>query len=178
MNNQAILWSMLILPWLTLFFMRKEDFKRFFTVALLAAISALVIADIGTTLHAWAGKENIFPLGSTSPITLGLFLIVTLWLFKFTYGRLWLFIPAELVLNLGFAFILEPWLIARGIHENILANNFNHFLNSTAQGILLYIYQMWQEDALVPALKKLFSAKIQPATTKPIFEDEDNKDDR
>jgi len=37
---------------------------------------------------------------------------------------------------------------------------------------------MWQEDTLVPAIKKLFSPKLQPAATKPIFEDEDNTDSR
>jgi hypothetical protein len=39
--------------------------------------------------------------------------------------------------------------------------------------VLLFGYQLWQEDALVPAVKKLFSAKLQPAAAKPAFEDEE-----
>jgi len=29
MSNQLILWGMLTAPWLTLFFMKKEDIKRY-----------------------------------------------------------------------------------------------------------------------------------------------------
>ncbi len=34
MSNQILLWSVLILPWLTLFFMKKEDIKRLMPASL------------------------------------------------------------------------------------------------------------------------------------------------
>jgi hypothetical protein len=72
-----------------------------------------------------------------------------------------------------FTFILLPWLNTRGIIDVYSTKTFNFFL-ATITELILYVYQMWQEDALVPAVKKLFSAKIQPATTKPLIRDEDN----
>ncbi|WP_269083310.1 hypothetical protein [Ornithinibacillus contaminans] len=38
MLNQVILWGILIAPWLTLFFMKKDAIKRYMPVAIFASI--------------------------------------------------------------------------------------------------------------------------------------------
>ncbi|MFX4261834.1 hypothetical protein ACOBQJ_06505 [Pelotomaculum propionicicum] len=95
-----------------------------------------------------------------------------MWIFKFTYGRFWIYIITELVRNISYVVILLPWIASRGI----IAFNapLVSYLVAMGQGLILYIYQMWQEDALVPAMKKLFSARSQPAAAKPVFDDEDD----
>lgn len=178
MNNQAILWLILILPWLTLFFLKKEDIKRFMPVALFAAIASMIITDVAGTLKLWVIRETIFPLRYTDVLMISIIPVSAIWLYRLTYGRLWQYIAADAVLNLVFAFIFLPWYNTRGIIDVYSTKTFNFFL-ATITGLTLYVYQMWQEDALVPAVKKLFSAKIQPATTKPIFKNDDKeKNDR
>jgi hypothetical protein len=167
---------MLLLPWLTLFLMKKEDVKRFMPVGIFASITSMIIFEVGGTLNLWAAKETVFPLSHTAPYHLGLVPVVTLWLFKFTFTKFWRYIYVDLIYNIGFVFIMGPWLSARGIRENIGATSLSMFLIVTAHGVLLYIYQMWQEDLLVPAVSKLFSSKLQPAANKPhLNEDDDNE---
>lgn len=178
MNNQVILWAMILLPWLTLFFMKKEDIKRYMPVALFSIITSMIIVEVGGTFKLWTLRETISPLRHTFAYHLGLAPVVTIWLFKFTYRKFWRYIVVDAIYNLGFAFIFTPWLAARGIRENIQATSLSLFIIVTMHGILLYVYQLWQEDALVPAVKKLFSTKLQ-AATKPLLKDEDdNKDNR
>lgn len=185
MSNQTLLGLVLILPWLTLFFMRKDEIKRFMPVALFTIITANIITEVGETFNLWVVKETIFPLSHTLTYELSLVPVLTMWLFKFTYGRFWRFIFADAIINIGFIYILMSFISARGIYEefpsqplgltNFLTVAIHGPLLPTIHGALLYVYQMWQEDALVPAMKKLFSPQLQTAATKPIYKDEDDK---
>lgn len=143
MSNQFLLWSMLLLPWFTLFFMRKEDIKRFMSVALFTVVTSLIISDMFQTLNIFAVRETIFPLSRISALDLGLIPVVTIWLFKFTYGRFWWYVLADAVMNLGFALLFFPWLNTQGIQADILATKSSRFLITTIHGLLLYTYQMW-----------------------------------
>lgn len=178
MNNQLILWSMMLLPWLTLFLMKRDDLKRFMPVGLLGAITSMIAAEAGISLKLWAIRETIFPLSLILPHRLGLAPVVTIWLFKFAYGKFWRYIAVDAILNLVYTFIFAPWLATRGIWANINGTYLSIYLIVTIDGLLLYIYQMWHENALVPAVKKPFSRKLQPAVSKPTFEDENNKNNR
>ncbi|NQS76740.1 MAG: hypothetical protein HQP61_09945 [Peptococcaceae bacterium] len=109
---------------------------------------------------------------------LGLAPVLTMWLFRFTYERFWRFIAVDAILNLGFVLIFAPWLAARGIRENINATSTSLFLTLTVHGVVLYIYQMWQENALAPAVKNIFSGKIQPTASKSLFRNKRNRNNR
>lgn len=175
MNNQVILWSMLVLSWLTLLFVKKEDIKRFIPVALFAMFTSMIVDDAAGTLNLWVIRESIFPLSNTDILIISFIPVSTVWLFKYTYGKVWRFIAADAVLNLVYIFIVLPWYGSRGIIENILATNLISFSIATIHGLLLYVYQMWQEGALVPTVKKHFLTRIQPEATKPIFKDNDDR---
>ncbi|MFX4261837.1 hypothetical protein ACOBQJ_06520 [Pelotomaculum propionicicum] len=155
--------------------MKKDEIKRFMPVALFTSITSMIIVEVGATFKLWALHETVSPLSHTFTYHLGLAPVATLWLYKFTFEKFWRYVAVEVLYNLGFVLIFIPWLALRGIRENIGATSLTLFLIVTVHGLLLYVYQMWQEDALVPAVKKLFSPKFQPAAAKPSFKDEDDK---
>ncbi len=74
-----------------------------------------------------------------------------------------------------FILLVQPWLSHQGIWVRINVTNFLAYLPAIVQFLLIYLYQMWQEDALVPAIKEYFSPKLQPAATKPHFKINDQK---
>jgi hypothetical protein len=61
MSNSIIMWSMFFIPWSSLFFMKKEEVKRWMPVTMFAVVLTTIIHDIGTTLGFWATRESIFP---------------------------------------------------------------------------------------------------------------------
>ena len=153
MNNQIILYSLLIFPWLTLFFMKKEDVKRYMPVALLSSLLSMLIFQSGETLKLWVTKETIYPLRAL-PHVISLNPVAVMWIFKFTYRRFILFLAVELVMNLGFAyFFLNYFLQIRGIIQLLSATPLHVFLITTIHGFLLYAYFMWQESIYAQSYK-------------------------
>ncbi len=175
MSNQIILWSMIILPVLTLFFMKKKDIKRYTPVGLLTAVTGSIIVESGTTLQFWAVKETLFPLNQIPPYIYMTIPIFTMWIFKFTYGRIWLYVATNAVLDIGFAYAILPWLVHIGIFQ-FLSSSLLVYLINIAHEFVLYGYQMWQDDIFALSEKPAVSSMIQPAIAKPLYETEGNKD--
>jgi len=146
MNNQAILWSSLIAPWLTLFLMKKEDVKRFMPLALFTLTIIVIVIQMGITTGLWVIRETTFPLVSIPTYVYGVYPVGAMWIFIFTYGRFWKYLITELVVNSLLVIFGLPWLDNRGIlifHTPLIT-----FFIVTGVGMLLYIYQMWQEDPI------------------------------
>jgi len=96
---------MLILPWFTLFFMKRGEIKRYMPVALFAIVLTTIIHDIGITLGFWVVQEAAFPFNEMMPYFYGLIPVLTIWIFKFTNGRFWVYMVTNAILDLGFYFL-------------------------------------------------------------------------
>jgi hypothetical protein len=151
MSNQVILWGLFIVPWLTLFLMKKEDIKRFLPVSILATLVALVVNEIGLSYNWWGLKENTFPLQHFYPHYIGLFPVTTMWIFRLAYKKFWLYFATEIFANAGFSFLFVGYLLpSRDIsYVNGMAGASIIFFLSTSVGLVLYAYQGWQEGTFV-----------------------------
>lgn len=148
MSNQLLQWGgFFAIPWLTLLFMKKKDIKRYMPLALMAIVTSFIIYELGITFKWWIVTEMAYPL-QAMPFHLGLFPVLTMWVFKFTFRKLWLYLIVELVLNTGFDFLfLGYFLPVRGILHFETMTRLEAVGVTTAHGIILYIYQIWQEGA-------------------------------
>lgn len=156
MSNQILSWVIIILPWLTLFFMKKESIKRYMPIALLSIIYSMIAVQVGDSLKWWVVKEMPYPLRSL-PNIFGLNPVMTMWIFYFTYGRFWLYMTTEIVANLVFSYLyLGYFLSIRNIFQFTGGSPFRVVLMTTTAGILLYCYQKWQEGIFVRSYKDRF----------------------
>jgi hypothetical protein len=173
MSNQFILWGSIILPWLTVFFLKKEDVKRYLPVALFGALITTVITEIALALNWWINKDVIFPFYHLTPFSFGGFLVGIIWIFKYTYRRFFLY----MLVNAAFNFILTgpfvDWLESRGIIEFVNIAGYQLLLINLANAAVLYGYQLWQEEVLVPAARVAVSPRLQPSAAKPLPPDRD-----
>ena len=178
MSNQALLWSILILPWLTLFFMPKENIKRWMPVALFSALTSVLAVELGVNLGWFIYGEVAYPLRTSSYIIFGLNIVTTMWLFYFLYGQFWRYIIIDTVLNFGFIYLFHVYFLgSRGLFHEVGLTPLQNALIVNFDGVLAYGYQMWQEAIFVRSEIKStsFSSKLQPATAKLLPEDQDNK---
>jgi hypothetical protein len=180
MSNQVILWSMLILPWLTFLFLKKEDIKYYMPVGIFAGFTSAIISEIGITLGFWVNQETIYPLSQIMPFDIGLNVVLTILVFKFTYRRFWIYLVVNTILDIGFSFFLfNQFLSSKGILYLVGISPFQLLLINLTHALLLYGYQLWQEDALLLSEKSFsFSTTLHPAATKPLSEDHENKTDK
>jgi hypothetical protein len=143
MSNQAILWGTLILPWFSLFFMPKDDIKRYIAAGLLSTILCIIVIETGIRYAWWAIRETTFPFAVIPTYAYGFFPVLPMWLLKYTYGRFWLYISVDTVLNIVFAFVVLPWFSRRGIvafDAGLIV-----FIFESVIAIILYGFQIWQE---------------------------------
>ncbi|MBP2660570.1 MAG: hypothetical protein H6Q69_3602 [Firmicutes bacterium] len=172
MSNQMILWSLIIVPWLTLFFMKKEDIKRFTPVGLFSALTSIIVVEVGQTIGLFTYGETSYPLLSPSYI-FGLNPVTTMWLFRFIYGRFWRYLVIDTVLNFGFIYSFHvSFLGSRGIFYEVGITPWQNALIATIHGIFVYVYHAWQEGAFVRSEQTNSNTNIQPVLAKPITQDE------
>ena len=149
MRNQILHWAMFVAPWLTLFFMKKDEIRRYMPVALFSIVTSIVIYEMGITFRWWVIGETAYPL-QLMPFHIGLFPVLTMWVFRFTFRKFRMFLLVELVLNIGFDFgFLGYFLPARGILSFETMSRPVAVCVTMAHGLLLYAYQLWQDGIFV-----------------------------
>jgi hypothetical protein len=147
--------------------MNRRDIKRFMPVALFTAITGVLIFDVAASMNWWSITKTVFPFSFVSPHLIGFAPVVTLWLFKFTYRKWWYFLTIDAILNLGHTYIFIPYLVTRGIMLSNIPFWYG-FVLATINGILLYGYQIWQEDELEEVIHEIFSSKLQTVASNPL----------
>ena len=179
MSNQVILWSLMILPWFTLYFMPKDARKRFMPVALLSIVICILFVEMGQTLGWFVWEEAAYPFKAPSYI-FGANTVATMWLFYFLYGRFWRYFAVDTILNFGFIYLFHVYYLGnRGIFHEVSLNPLLNVVYANIISILLYGYQMWQEGVFERAETKSTSpsfANLQPAATKPLTESHKDND--
>jgi hypothetical protein len=167
MSNQVLLWGTFIIPWLTLFFMSREDIKRFLPAGFLVTIMCIIFTETGISNGWWTIRETTYPLAFIPTYTYGAFPVMAMWIMKITFGRFWVFLVTEAILNAVLAFVIYPWIASRGI-KDFHAGLYITFLFASAMSLIVYGYLLWQEGLL---------ARTAPAAAKPMSEGQDNKHD-
>ncbi|UJF33925.1 hypothetical protein [Paenibacillus hexagrammi] len=157
MYAKVLMWGMLLIPWISLFFLKPASIRRFMPVSILGALLVTIVFEIAHAFRWWTifDKATIVPWGyiTNTAYTYGFFLIGTLWIFKLTYHRFWLFIVTDLVINGGFQFVVDPLFVRAGFYRLDNIRHWQIFLLMTGIGLMLYLYQMWQEGSISREVK-------------------------
>jgi hypothetical protein len=175
-SNQILMWSILVLPWSTLFFMKKEDIKRLMPVALFSALTSVIAVETAESLGWFIYGESTYPLRTASYIIFGLNPVATMWLFYFTYGRFWKYLAIDVVLNFGFIYIFHVYFLGGlGLFREVGITPFTNTLITIFDGTLLYAYQMWQEGIFAQSGRTETNRPpriLRPEAAKPLDHDE------
>ncbi|MDR3590460.1 MAG: hypothetical protein P4N41_12475 [Negativicutes bacterium] len=178
MSNQVILWGMLILPWLTLFFMPKEDIKRWMPAALFVMVTNTLIVETGVTWKVWETHENVYPLNEMISFVYGALPVGAMWILKYTYGRFWLYTAVQIMGGLVLILFVQPMLHRRGIFvwlDEKALGGIGAFATTVVHLISVYLYQMWQEGIFVRVKSTGFLPELQPAAAKPLSKEHDDE---
>ncbi len=168
MSNQMLLWAMLILPFLTFFFMGKKYIKRYIPAGLFAVLVSTIIGDVGGTFHFWVRHETAYPLHNLSPWNISLHMVVTMWVLKFTYRRYWVYLIVNAIFDLVYAFFfLNTFLPNKGIYNYVAITSFQVWLINLVTANLIYLFQVWREGG-----------KLRLAAAKPLPKNQDNGEDK
>jgi len=154
MLNKIILWVILIGPWLTLFFLKKEDVKRFMPAGIFASLLMILYNIYAKNQNHWVLNDLLFPWLKplfTSGV-LGAFPIITLWIFYFTYGKFWVYLLTNIILDFMFAIFPLDYVFQNilGIYKLINITSWERFILFVLESVIIYGYYKWQESIFKP----------------------------
>lgn len=143
--KQAILWSFLIIPWLSLIFLDRRSIRRYMPVALFVTVVNTLIYQAAHHYNWWR-EAGLFKWDyiANVPWVYSAYLVTTIWVFRFTYGRFWRYLIVNLVVDGAYIYGWYPIQTKLGMASGWLPP-FPTYMMMTAVAILIYGYQMWQE---------------------------------
>lgn len=150
MTPELIVRLIFLAPWFSLIFMKKEILKRYTPVATFSALLVTLHGELAYT-QKWLTQH----VGITKalitfvPFTFGLFLIGTIWIFALTFGRFWLYLIVNIVVDFLFAFGLHKVMVRQGIVGEVKHGSFEVFVAFVIMALLLYVYQLWVDGSLL-----------------------------
>ena len=147
MSNKLILWLMLIVPWLTLFFMKKEGIKRYISVTIFTTLLATIFFEMAYTYKWIEIMVAIVPWGHISNVSLvyGPFFITTLWVFYFTFGKFWRYLVTNIVIDVIGAFLITYIFELRKISQLVSLSELHLVLIMVAVALISYGFQIWYQ---------------------------------
>ncbi len=145
-----ISWALLVVPWLTLLFMKKEHIKRYMPVALLGSLLVTLWNEFAYSFNWWSFKTTLVPsLIVNISFVYGVFLVGTIWIFYFTYRKFWLFLLTNIVIDGFLAFPVNYMFEQVGLYRLVNYNSWNIWFTAAGLSVVLYVYQRWQEEVLI-----------------------------
>ncbi|GAA0448503.1 hypothetical protein GCM10008983_28180 [Lentibacillus halophilus] len=150
MFMQVLLWIVLILCWLSLFFIKKTAIKRYMPVTIFTALIITIIFEVAYTYGWWTIHKYITPWGYiTHPtIAYGYFPVATLWVFYLTSHKFWIYFLTNVVINVlwvlfGFDLIVKY----PGVATMKNLGYWQWFFITITISLIVYGYHRWQEGA-------------------------------
>ncbi|MBT2654194.1 hypothetical protein J7E81_02905 [Bacillus sp. ISL-18] len=137
-HSKSLLLLMVILSWSTVPLLGKGAFKRFLPAAILISIVSKVIHLFAQKRKWWKFVRLNSKISGDTAFVFGPFLVAALWILKFTYNKLFLYLITNTIGHILFDIWGLKFLKRSGIVSLVRINPFQHFLLLQFRALLLY----------------------------------------
>jgi len=144
--GQLLSWILLIAPWFILIPLDSKRVKHFSSVIFFTISLTTIYWQVGEVWNWWTVPNNVFFLKNIASFTYGLFPVVTILVFYFTYKNVWLFFGTNIILDAFLGFIISPLVFERfGLYKLNNISNLKISLLALSLVPLIFLYQKWYE---------------------------------
>ncbi|MBT2686677.1 hypothetical protein J7I93_00610 [Bacillus sp. ISL-47] len=148
--SRSILIIMMILPWLTMPFIKKSEFRRFLPAAILMSIITKLLNIVAYKRNWWQFYTSILPkVKAETAFIVGPYFLASFWVLKLAYGKFKKYMIMNGVLHILFAFPGIAFLKWAGIGTLARVNNIQLTGILLLRAVLLYSFQL-----MVDAVRK------------------------
>jgi len=143
---KALLPAMMVLSWLTIPLLGKKAIKRFLPASILMVIVVWLESRLAKKRKWWWYYVKIHPkLSGGFPLIWGPFLIGSIWILRFTYGKFKWYVLLNLVVDTVFTYKFVDILKDFGIASLVRLKNYQLSILFFVKSLLLYGFQMIRE---------------------------------
>lgn len=144
--SKLLLWLQLVLPWLSTPLLGKKSFKRFLPAAIFISLFVHYESKLAKKRKWWWYYERIHPkVPGGFTLTWGPFLVGSMWILKYTYGKFWIYTMLNIIIDSGFTYILTESLKKFGIASLVRMKKYQLSLLFFFKSLLLYGFQYMKE---------------------------------
>ncbi|MCY8231752.1 hypothetical protein [Priestia endophytica] len=148
--SKALLLLMIILPWFSVSLLGKDAFKRFLPAGLFISLVVHIVNFIAKKRRWWWWFEAISPKVTwVIPFTWGPFLVGSMWILKWTYGKFFHYILLNLIIDGAFTYGLVYYFQKFGMFSLVRMKKIQLMYVFMVDALLLYCFQFFKEKLLV-----------------------------
>lgn len=136
--------GLFLIPWLTAFFIPKNEFKKYTPVASFATLLVLIQSMLSVPFKWWKVKGGpLTKIINDLSFILGPFYVGTIWIFRFTYGKLWLYSIANILMDAFLAFPANFVYQKFKVYKLVNFKPKHIFFTSICYAFVIYGYQFF-----------------------------------
>lgn len=137
---------MFIVPWLSSPLLGQKTMKRFLPAALFISFIVHFEGKLARKRRWWWYYERVHPkVPGGFTLTWGSFLVGSMWILKYTYGRFWIYTIVNFIVDSGFTYILTDHFKKLGIASLVRMKKYQLSLLFFLKSLLLYGFQYAKE---------------------------------
>lgn len=146
MLGLIFMWSGLIVPWLTLFFLDGRVIRRYLPAALAVSLLNNVTSQLAWHYHWWTINRPMFAWSKAIdfPFIYGAFLVGTIWIMAYTFHKWWMYAIANMAIDAFFSFVMPGVLRAMNLID-VHISSWELYGILLFSALLLYVFQLWFE---------------------------------
>ncbi|MDQ1002593.1 hypothetical protein QFZ28_002993 [Neobacillus niacini] len=136
--------GLFLIPWLTIYFIPKNEFKKYTPVACFASLLVLVESILSYPFKWWTVKGGLLNKAFTElSFILGPFFVGTIWIFRLTFGKFWLYALTNILMDSFLAFPAN-WVFQKlKVYKLVNFKPKHIFYTSICYALIIYGYQLF-----------------------------------
>lgn len=135
--------GLILISWGTVFFLPKKSFFKYLPVTLFSSIIILTEYLLGAPRNWWKAKGGIKTIANNGlAFAFGPYFIGSLWIFRLTYGRFWLYTLLNLILDWILAYPLNTFFEKINLYKLKKIKPVHLFLFSLGYSFVNYGFQL------------------------------------
>jgi hypothetical protein len=136
--------SLLLIPWLTVFFIPKNVFKKYTPVAIFGALLVAINCMLSVPFKWWSVRGGLlYKVINDLSFILGPFFIGIIWIFRLTFGKFWMYLLTNIFMDLFLAYPIN-WAMQRLKVYKLENYKSKHvFFVSICFALVIYPYQLF-----------------------------------
>ncbi|MED3553105.1 hypothetical protein [Cytobacillus praedii] len=145
-KDKLLMILMIILPWLSILFIGKKTLKRFLPGSIFMSLYLIAEGRFAEKKKWWWFPYSIKPnVLAEFPLIFGPFLVGSLWILKYTYGKFNLYLLVNIIIDSFFTYFGLKWLKKIGYVSLIRLNKFKLSIVFLIKSFVLYGFQVVYE---------------------------------
>jgi hypothetical protein len=133
-----------LFPWLTAYFIPKNVFKKYTPVATFASLLVIIESMLSVPFKWWTVKGGLLSkVINDLSFILGPFFVGTIWIFRFTFGKFWMYLLTNTLMDLFLAYPVN-WLLQKlKVYKLVNFKPKHIFFTAICYALVIYGFQLF-----------------------------------